>query len=171
MISYDFNFPVFTPAGLIAVTGGLIAGASIIGIVFPGTNRSSILTEIDIEGQSNASAAATYAIFRTITTAAAGALTTVITGQPNTSLATQPTFSGSAGQSSFATTQPTLAAAPVKFCPANANGQRYYWKSETNYSNAQDMPGTATALLNGLILVQVAGTLGPVSARLQFKEI
>ena len=158
MIIYNFNFSIFTPASLIPITGGTTSGAVITGIIFPGTNKSFILKEIDVEGSGSSSAPATFSIFRTITAAASGALTTVITGQPTTSLSTQPTFTGSAGQGSFATTQPTLAAAAIFNLSANANGQRYYWRADPNLVNAIDFPGTPTALLNGLALVQVVAT-------------
>ena len=174
MITYDLNFPIFTPASLVAVAGGLTSGSVITGIVFPGTNRSFIITEIDIEGSGSSSAPATFALFRTITSAAAGALTTIITAQPTTSLSSQPTFSGSAGQGSFATTQPTLAGAAIKNCGLNANGQRYFWRANPNLDNAIDVPGTATALLNGIALVQVVATgtsAIAAQARLQIKEI
>lgn len=172
MIKYNFRFPIFTAAALIAATGGLISGASISGIIFPGTNRSFLLTEIDIQGQGTASANSEFAIFRTITSAAAGALTTVVTGQPTVSLATPPAFSGSAGQGSFATTQPTLASAPLYTFGLNVNGQRYFWRANPNLDNAIDAPGTATALLNGLAIVQIGGG-APIAAsmRIQLSEI
>lgn len=171
MITYNCRFPTFTPAGLIAATGGLITGASMIAALFPGTNRSFLITEIELQGQGVASAAGEYSLFRTITTAAVGALTLVVTPKPVTSLATQPAFSGSAGQGAFATTQPTLEATPTYDFGDNANGQRYFWRANPNLDNAIDMPGTATALLNGVVLVQTVGTLSPVSARFQIKEI
>ena len=158
MIIYNFAFPVFTPASLVAVAGGVTSGSVITGIIFPGTNRSFVLLEIDVEGSGSSSAPATFSVFRTITTAAVGALTTVITGQPTVSLSTPPVFSGSAGQGSFATTQPTLAGASMFNLSANANGQRYFWRANPNINNALDFPGTATALLNGLALVQVVAT-------------
>lgn len=172
MITYDLNFPIFTPGALVAATGGITTGSVLSAIWFPGTNRSHCLVEVDGEGQGVASANALFGLFRTITAAAAGALSTVVVGQPNTSLTTQPTFSGSAGQGSFATTQPTLAGAPIRTFGQNANGQRYYWRANPNLDNAIDVPGTATALLNGLALVQIGGT-GVVAAsfRIQLKEI
>jgi hypothetical protein len=174
MVTYDFNFPVFTPASLVAVAGGVTTGSVLTGIIFPGTNKSSIITEIDIEGSGSSSAPATFALFRTITSAAAGALTTVITGQPTISVATNPAFTGSAGQGSFATTQPTLAGAALKNCGLNANGQRYFWRANPNLDNAIDLPGTATALLNGIAIVQVVATgTSAIAAqvRIQLKEI
>lgn len=174
MIIYNFNFPIFTQAGLIAVAGGVTSGVSLGAVVFPGTNRSFVLLEVDVEGSGNASAPATFSVFRTITTAAAGALTTVITGQPTVSLATPPAFTGSAGQGSFATTQPTLAGASLFNLSANANGQRYYWSAKPTLINAVDFPGTATALLNGFVLCQVVATgTSPIAyqARIQLGEI
>jgi hypothetical protein len=174
MITYDLNFPIFTPASLVSATGGVTTGSVLTGIWFPGTNRSHIVSEIDIEGSGSSSAPAVFALFRTITTAAVGALTTVVTAQPTTSLSTNPTFSGSAGQGSFATTQPTLAAAPIKIMGLNANGQRYFWRANPNLDNALDVPGTATALLNGLALVQIVATgtaAIAATARIQIKEI
>jgi hypothetical protein len=172
MITYDINFPIFTPAALVAATGGVTTGSVLSVIWFPGTNRSHILVEVDIQGQGVASANSLFGIFRTITTAAVGALTTVITAQPNVSLSTNPVFSGSAGQGSFATTQPTLAAAPLRNLAANANGQRYYWRANPNLDNAIDVPGTATALLNGIAIVQIGGTgVIAASGRIQIKEI
>lgn len=158
MIIYNFNFPIFTPASLVAVAGGLTSGSVITGIIFPGTNRSYVLLEVDVEGSGSSSAPATFSIFRTITTAAAGALTTVIVGQPTISVATNPTFTGSAGQGSFATTQPTLAGAALFNLSANANGQRYFWRANPNINNSLSVPGTATALLGGLALVQTVAT-------------
>jgi hypothetical protein len=174
MIIYNFNFPIFTPASLVAVAGGVTTGSVLTGIIFPGTNKSFILLEIDVEGSGSSSAPATFSIFRTITTAAVGALTTVITGQPTVSLASPPAFTGSAGQGSFATTQPTLAGAAAFNLSANANGQRYFWRANPNLSNAFDVPGTATALLNGIALVQVVATgtsAIAAQARVQVGEI
>jgi hypothetical protein len=172
MIKYDIRIPAFTGAALVSATGGVTTGSVLSLIWFPGTNRSHMITEIDLEGFGTASATSEFALFRTITTAAAGALTTVITPQPQTSLATQPAFSGSAGQGSFATTQPTLATAPFKNCPLNQNGQRYFWRANPNLDNAPDVPGTATALLNGIALVQIGGAgVIPLCGRIQISEI
>src|SRR5277367_6975722 len=101
MITYDLNFPIFTPAALVSAAGGITTGSVLSGIWFPGTNRSHLVVEVDGEGQGVASANALFGLFRTITSAAAGALTTVVVGQPNTSLSSQPVYSGSAGQGSF----------------------------------------------------------------------
>ena len=171
-VVYDLNFPIFTPATLVSATGGVTTGSVYSLIWFPGTNRSHQIIEIDIEGQGVASANSLFGIFRTITTAAVGALTTVITAQTNLSVATNPVFSGSAGQGAFATTQATLATAPLRNLSANANGQRYYWRANPNLDNAIDVPGTATALLNGIALVQIGGS-APIAAsgRVQIKEI
>jgi hypothetical protein len=158
MIIYNFNFPIFTPAALVAVAGGLTTGSVYTGIIFPGTNKSFALLEIDVEGSGSSSAPATFSIFRTITTAAAGALTTVIAGQSTVSLSSPPAFTGSAGQGTFATTQPTLAGAALFNLSANANGQRYFWRANPNINNAIDFSGTPTALLGGLALVQVVAT-------------
>jgi hypothetical protein len=172
MIKYNFRFPMFTAAALVAATGGVTTGSVLTGIIFPGTNRSFMLSEIDVEGMGIASANAEFAIFRTITTAAAGALTTVVTGQPTVSLATAPAFTGSAGQGSFATTQPTLAATPLVSFGLNANGQRYFWRANANLDNAYDVPGTSTALLNGIALVQIGGSAAIAAfARLQVSEV
>lgn len=172
MIKYNARFPIFTAAALVAATGGVTTGSVLSAIVFPGTNRSFLLTEIDAQGQATASANSEFAIFRTITTAAVGALTTVVTPQPTTSVATNPTFSGSAGQGSFATTQCTLAGAPIFTFGLNANGQRYFWRANPNLDNAIDVPGTATALLNGLALVQIGGSAAIAAGfRLQLSEI
>jgi len=171
MIKYNFRSPAFTPASLVSASGGVTTGSVLNFIVFPGTNRSSIITEIDWEGGGTASAWAEFAVFRTITTAAAGALTTVITGQPTTSLSTNPSFSGSAGQGSFATTQPTLAGSPIFTFGLNANGQRFFWRANPNLDNAIDMPGTATALLNGIAIVQIGGAAAIASlGRIQISE-
>jgi hypothetical protein len=174
MIIYNANFPIFTPASLVSASGGLTSGSVLTAIIFPGTNRSFMVLEIDVEGSGSSSAPSTFSIFRTITSAAAGALTTVVTPQPTVSLSTAPTFSGSAGQGSFATTQPTLASNPLFNLSANANGQRYFWRANPNLSNAIDVPGTATALLNGVCLVQVVATGTAViaaQARIQIAEI
>jgi len=172
MIKYNARFPIFTSAALVAATGGITSGAVLSAIVFPGTNRSFLLTEIDCQGQGTASANSEFAIFRTITSAAAGALSTVVTPQPTVSLGTAPAFSGSAGQGSFATTQPTLAANPFYTFGLNVNGQRYFWRANPNLDNALDVPGTATALLNGIAVVQIGGA-GVIahSIRLQISEI
>jgi hypothetical protein len=174
VIIYNINFPVFTPAGLIAVAGGLTSGVSLSAVIFPGTNRSFVLLEIDGEGSGSASAPSTFSVFRTVTPAAAGALTTVVTAQPTVLLATPPAFTGSAGQGSFATTQPTLAGAALFNLSANANGQRYFWRANPNINNAIDFPGTATALQNGLVLCQVVAAGTAVMAaqfRIQIGEI
>jgi len=172
MVKYNFRIPKFTPASLVSASGGLTSGSVITFIVFPGTNRSFLLTEVDLEGMGTSSSDAEFAIFRTITSAAAGALTTVITGQPTLSVGTNPTFSGSAGQGSFATTQPTLAASPIYTLGCNANGQRYFWRANPNLDNAIDVPGTATALLNGIAIVQIGGTAAIAAAgRVQLSEI
>jgi hypothetical protein len=172
MITYDFNFPIFTPAALVSAGGGVTTGSVLSLIWFPGTNRSHLIAEIDIQGQGVASANSLFGVFRTITAAAAGALTTVLTAQPNVSLGTNPVFSGSGGQGSFATTQPTLATAALRTLAANANGQRYYWKANPNLDNAIDVPGTATALLNGIAIVQIGGSaVIAASGRVQIKEI
>jgi len=174
MIIYNFNFPIFTATTLTPVAGGLQgATQGALGIIFPGTNRSFVLLEIDVEGSGSSSAPVTIGVFRTITSAAAGALTTVITGQPTVSLGTNPSFSGSAGQGNFATTQATLAGAALFNLSANANGQRYFWRANPNINNAVDFPGTATALLNGLFIAQVvaAGTAAAaLQARIQIAE-
>lgn len=174
MIIYNFNFPIFTAASLVPVAGGLTSGSVYLGIIFPGTNKSFLLLEVDVEGSGSSSAPSTFSIFRTITSAASGALTTVITGQPTVSLSSNPAFTGSAGQGSFATTQATLASASAFNLSANANGQRYFWRANPNLSNALDVPGTATALLNGIALVQVVATGTSViaaQARIQVGEI
>src|SRR5271155_1879663 len=158
MIIYNFNFPIFTPASLVSPAGGLTTGSVLSAVIFPGTNKSWTLLEIDWEGSGSSSAPATFTIFRTITTAAAGALTTVIVGQPTVSLASPPAFTGSGGQGSFATTQPTLAGAALFNLSPNANGQRYFWRANPNINNAIDVSGTPTALLGGLVLVQVTAT-------------
>lgn len=158
MVKYTFAIPKFTQAGLISRGGGLTSGISLGLVIFPGTNKSFMVTEIDIEGMGTSSADAEFGIFRTITTAAAGALTTVITGQANILVATPPAFTGSAGQGSFATTQPTLGSAPIKTLRANANGQRYFWRANPNLDNALDYSGTPTALLGGFVLAQIGGT-------------
>ena len=173
MIVYNFNFPVFTQTGLTAVAGGLMSTGNILGIIFPGTNRSFVLLEIDVEGSGSSSAPSTFSVFRTITSAASGALTTVITGQPTVSLSSNPSFTGSAGQGGFATTQATLAGASLFNLSANANGQRYWWRADPTMRNAVDCPGTATALLNGLCLTQVVATGTAVmaaQARIQIAE-
>lgn len=172
MITYNLRIPSFTAASLTAATGGAVTNGNISAIIFPGTNRSFLLTEIDLEGFGTASATSEFAFFRTITTAAAGAATTTLTPQPTVSLATNPSFTGTAAQSGYATTQPTLAAAPIKNCPLNQNGQRFFWRANPNLDNALDIPGTATALLNGLCLVQIGGAgVIPMCGRLQIKEI
>jgi hypothetical protein len=174
VIIYNFNFPIFTAASLVPVAGGLTSGSVYTGIIFPGTNKSFLLLEVDVEGSGSSSAPSTFSIFRTITSAASGALTTVITGQPTVSLSSNPSFTGSAGQGSFATTQATLASASSFNLSANANGQRYFWRANPNLSNALDVPGTATALLNGIALVQVVATGTSViaaQARIQVGEI
>lgn len=172
MIVYNFSFPIFTPASLVAVAGGVITAGSL-GIIFPGTNRSFICLEIDVEGSGSSSAPSTFSVYRTITTAAAGALATVVTGKSTAQPSTVPTFTGSAGQGVFATTQPTLATSPEFNLSANANGQRYFWRANPNLNNAMTWPGTATALLNGLCLVQVvaSGTAAMAAqARIQIAE-
>ena len=172
MITYDINFPIFTPGALVSPAGGLTTGSVYSLIWFPGTNRSHMVTEIDIEGQGTSSANSLFGVFRTITAAAVGALTTVITPQTNISVGTLPIFSGTAGQGVFATTQATLAAAPLRNLAANANGQRYYWKASPNFDNAIDVPGTATALLNGIAIVQIGGSaVIAASGRIEIKEI
>ena len=172
MVKYNFRFPGFTQAALIAAAGCLIAGANISGIIFPGINRSSLITEIDWQGFGITSATAEFGIYRTITAAAAGALTTVIVGKPTIFVGTQPVFSGSAGQGTFATTQPTLDTNPTHSFDLNQNGQRYFWRANPNLDNAIDMPGTATALLNGLIIVQIGGAgVIPSAGRIQVSEI
>lgn len=173
MITYDVRIPAFTAASLTAGAGAL-TGTNISFIIFPGTNRSSLITEIDLEGFGVASATSEFAFFRTITAAAAGAFGTALTPNPNTSLGTQPVYSGSAGQGAFATTQPTIGAFStiVKNMPLNANGQRYFWRANPNLDNAIDLPGTATALLNGLVIVQIGGSaVAPMAGRIQVKEI
>ena len=171
MIKYNMRVPAFTPAALVSASGGVTTGSVLNAIIFPGTNRSSIITEIDWEGGGTASAWAEFAIFRTITTAAAGALTTTLTPQPTVSLGTNPTYSGTAGQGSFATTQPTLAATPIFTFGLNANGQRFFWRANPNLDNAIDLPGTATALLNGLAIVQIGGAAVTASlGRIQISE-
>lgn len=172
MVKYNARFPIFTAAALVAATGGVTTGSVLYAVLFPGTNRSSLITEIDIEGAGIASANAEFAIFRTITTAAVGALSSVVTPQPTLSLATPPAFSGSAGQGSFATTQPTLAGNPLYPFGLNANGQRYFWRANPNLDNAIDLPGTATALLNGIVIVQIGGSAAiAASVRIQVSEI
>jgi hypothetical protein len=174
VIIYNFNFPIFTAASLVPVAGGLTSGSVYTGIIFPGTNKSFLLLEVDVEGSGSSSAPSTFSIFRTITSAASGALTTVITGQPTVSLSSNPSFTGSAGQGSFATTQATLASASAFNLSANANGQRYFWRANPNLSNALDVPGTPTALLGGIALVQVVATGSSViaaQARIQIGEI
>lgn len=172
MIKYNFRIPKFTTASLVSAGGGATSGSVISFIIFPGTNRSFLITEIDWEGYGTSSGDAEFALFRTITSAAAGALTTVLVGQPTTSVATQPAFSGSAGQGSFATTQPTLASAPLMVFGCNANGQRYFWRANPNLDNAVDVPGTATALLGGIAIVQIGGTAAiAAGGRVQVSEI
>lgn len=171
---YNVHFPLFTPGALVAPTGGVTTGSVYAGIVFPGTNRSWLLLEIDAEGSASASAPGVFSFFRTITTAAVGALTTVVTPQPIDSLATAPVFSGSAGQGTFATTQPTLAGNAIHSFGLNANGQRYFWRANPNLNNAIVVPGTATALLGGLGLVQVTATgtsAMAITVRLQIAEL
>jgi len=171
MLIYNTRFPTFTSASLVSATGGVTTGSVYTGIIFPGTNRSWLLLEIDVEGQGTTSANAEFSLFRTVTTAASGALTTVVTAQPVDSPVTATAFSGSAGQGAFATTQATLATAPLMSFGLNANGQRYFWRANPNLNNAIVVPGTATALLGGLALVQTAGTLSAVTARLQIAEL
>jgi hypothetical protein len=172
VITYNLRIPNFTAASLTSAAGGAVTNGNLSAIIFPGTNRSFILTEIDLEGFGTASATSEFAIFRTITTAAAGAATTTLTPQPTVSLATPPAFTGTAAQSGYATTQPTLAGASIHSCPLNQNGQRYFWRANPNLDNALDCPGTATALLNGLALVQIGGAgVIPMAGRIQIKEI
>lgn len=174
MITYNIRIPSFTAASLTSAAGALTTG-NISAIIFPGTNRSFVISEIDLEGFGIASATAEFAWFRTITTAAAGAATTTLTAVPTVSLATPPAFTGTAAQSGYATTQPTIgapASTAVHNCPLNQNGQRYFWRANPNLDNAIDCPGTATALLNGLVLVQIGGGgVIPMSGRVQIKEI
>jgi hypothetical protein len=172
MISYNTRFPSFTPAAIVSASGGVTTGSVLNAIIFPGTNRSYLITEIDVEGGGTASAYAEFSLFRTFTTAAAGALTLVVTPQPVESVATPPAFSGSAGQGAFATTQPTLATAPIFSFGLNANGQRYFWKANPNLNNAIVVPGTATSLLGGIALVQTGGAAAIASfARFQIAEL
>lgn len=173
MITYNIRIPSFTAASL--TTGGAaLTNGNITAIIFPGTNRSFVISEIDLEGFGTASATSEFAWFRTITAAAAGAATTALTANPTVSLATPPAFTGNAAQSGYATTQPTIGAlsTAVHNCPLNQNGQRYFWRANPNLDNAIDCPGTATALLNGLVLVQIGGAgVIPLSGRVQIKEI
>ena len=137
--------------------------------VVPGATRSFIITEIDVQGMGNASAANELGLYR-IATAGTGGGTVIATGAnaidlPNmTGTSPALAFSGSA-YSTYASTQPTLGSL-LQNIPFNSNGQRVFWRCNANQNNAIPVPG-------GGLGVTVAGLSGNgvCSIRLQIGEI
>lgn len=139
--------------------------------IVSGATRSFLILELDVEGDSNASAYNEIGLYR-VTTAGTGSATAITT--PPTSVdvpnmtGTTPAlaFSGAAN-STYATTQATVGAL-VHNIPVNANGQRYFWRANPNMSNAIVVPGGANAA-GSVSFAPISGT-SPVSIRVQIAE-
>jgi hypothetical protein len=156
MIIYNVRIP-----NIAAMT----VGSTNIGTITPGTNRSFLILELDFQGQGTSSAAQEVGLYRTANTYATPG--TALTFVPVESVSTNPSFSG-VGAVSY-TTAPTLGSLLMNF-GLNANGQRFFWRANPNLNNAIVVPGTATALTNGVTLASIAGT-GSISGRIQIAEL
>lgn len=156
MIIYNMRIPTVTPTA--TATPNLAN-------IFPGTVKSFLLLELDFEGQGTSSGAAEFGIYRTTTAAATPG--TTLTPVPIEQLATLPAFTGAAAVSY--TTVPGLGTLVHSF-GLNANGQRYFWRANPNLNNAIVVSGN-TALTAGLSLILVAGSLNPISGRMQLAEL
>jgi hypothetical protein len=144
---YNVNIPANTTSA---------ANATTIATIYPATNRSFMILELDFEGMGTTSTANSYGLYRTTTTAAASGAGTALT------------FGGS-GAVSY-TTAPALTAAPVHQFGLNNNGQRYFWRANPNLNNAIVVSGTATALTGGITLVALT-TTASIMGRIQIAEL
>ena len=145
----------------------LAAGASFLTVV-PGAARSFLIIEIDAQGMGNSSAPNEFGIF-SVGTAGSGAGTPTAYGvnptdSPNISGGGSLAFSGNAFIG-YASTPP-VAAALRHNVPLNSNGQRYWWRCNTNYNDAILVPGNS----KGITCQQISGT-GTVTLRLKISEM
>jgi hypothetical protein len=146
-----------------------LSGTTPLLTVVPGSVRSFLILEIDVQGMGNASGANELAIYRVLAagtgTATAIANAPASVDSPNMTGTTPAiAFSGSAN-ASYGTTQPTLSSL-LHNLPVNSNGQRYFWRANANLNNAIVTYGGSF----GLTVAPISGT-GVVSIRLQVAEL
>jgi hypothetical protein len=139
--------------------------------IVSGSTRSFLIIELDVEGDSNASAYNEIGLYR-VTTAGSGAATAITTppapvDSPNMTGTTPALAFSGAANASYATTQPTVGTL-VHNIPVNANGQRYFWRANPNMSNAIVVPGGANAA-GSVSFAPISGT-SPISIRVQVAE-
>lgn len=151
----------------LSVRGNLAVAAFFLALV-PSAARSFQIVEIDIKGQGNASAANEAGLYL-ITAAGTGSPTAAPTGpvtneSPNMTGTTPAlAFSGTA-ITAYGTTAPTFATLKLNL-PFNSNGDRYWWKCNTNKNNAFVVPGGSL----GMALAGISGT-GAFSCRISVDE-
>ena len=133
--------------------------------IISNATRSFGILEVDVEGAFNTSNYTETAFYRVTTVGATG-------GGAILSQALNPANPAS-GFSVMSTwvTQPTLAAAPFHNCPANSNGQRYFWRAMPNLSNALWSPGGGSTVAAGIVSLRPITINNAITARAQVGEI
>ena len=126
--------------------------------------RSFGVLEVDMQGMSTASAATEAGLYRVSAagTTGSGAVT------PAPVNPASPAFGGLVW--SGWTGQPTTSGLAQNI-PANANGQRYFWRAAPNLFNAIWSPGGGTAAPAAYISLRPLTISGNWSARVQLAEI
>lgn len=139
--------------------------------IVSGATRSFLIIELDVEGDSNASAYNELGLYR-VTTAGTGGATAISTppapvDSPNLTGTTPALAFSGAANSTYATTQ-AVPGALVHNIPVNANGQRYFWRANPNMSNAIVVSGGGLAA-GSITFAPISGT-SPISIRVQVAE-
>jgi len=163
MVIYNVRIAPYVPTSLNSVLFG----------IFPGSTRSFLLLEIDIEGLGSSSSQCEFGFYRTNNTST---VLTLLNGYPTDVNSSPQAFSGVSGQGP-GTTAPTAGTLVHEF-GLNAFGQRYFWRANPNLNNAILCSGVSTnngstSFSGGLILQQISGTPAnsQIGGRIQIGEL
>ena len=138
-----------------------VAGKDVLTFTGGGT-RSFVITEIDLQGMGNSSAANEFGFYRV---SVVGTTPTAYTPVPVN--AQSPAASVTVCSNNGWSAQPTLGNL-VHTCGLNANGQRYFWRAQNLY-DVIPVPGSANAA-GTLSFRPVSGT-SAITARVRHAEI
>jgi len=156
MVIYNVRIAPYTPTSLNSVLFG----------IFPGSTRSFLLLEIDIEGLGSSSSQCEFGFYRTNNTSTSLVL---VNGNPTDVNSSPQTFTGLSGQGPSGT--PPTAGTLVHEFGLNAFGQRYFWRANPNLNNAICLDPPTGNL--GISLALATGTPANclIAGRVQFAEI
>lgn len=163
MIGYEVRTPHAA-----AATATIGVTTTQLGTIVSGATRSFLVTEYEFQGQGSSSAPNEIGIYKVATAGVTGsnALTFGTNEQPNMTGTTPALAFSGTGFFTYAT-QPVTGGI-WRNIGLNSNGQRVFWRSENNYSDALVVPGGNNAA-GSIAIFPISGS-GTMTGKLKIKE-